>query len=530
VRHFWAGALQPILDTIVPAAILEIGAAGGKNTRLLAGWAREHGATLHVVDPVPQFDIDAMTRDGRVAVHIGLSLDVLPHLPAVEVALIDGDHNWYTVFNELRLLQEKARKQDRPTPVVIAHDVGWPCGRRDHYYDPETIPDSYRHPWLHVGFEDGRRPPWPKDVNNVTLCSATVEGGPRNGVLTAIEDFLAESDEPIAFSVLRRQDGLGVLVPGSRSTLHPGLDASVARVTAAVSKPSSGNQLIPRVIHRIWLGRDPIPDIFERFAESWRDHHPDWEMRLWRDETLPPLSCKGAYQDAADWTLGRGEDVSPELRALETWRVRYDIVRLELLRQLGGVVVDMDVEAIRPLDPLLDGVTAFAGFATQRRRVGNQVLGAVPGHPFFKFAVRKLAGSVRSAHTSGQRAGNGFLTRFLNERPEEVTIFPRETFHSPLTIEPPRRPDDFPEIYAVHHHLESYRAGAEDRIGRHERRLYEAQIEIARLEREQRRAVALASREEEKRIRAEERLAETVAKLERLSEAKQALRERLARR
>ena len=40
----------------------------------------------------------------------------------MDAALTDGDHNWYTVINELRLLREVARAHDAPLPVLILHD------------------------------------------------------------------------------------------------------------------------------------------------------------------------------------------------------------------------------------------------------------------------------------------------------------------------------------------------------------------------------------------------------------------------
>jgi mannosyltransferase OCH1-like enzyme len=228
----------------------------------------------------------------------------------------------------------------------------------------------------------------------------------------------------------------------------------------------NADQLIPRVIHRIWLGPDPVPDIFEQYAESWRHHHPDWEMRLWRDDNLPPLSCQAAYDRA------------------KSFKSRYDITRLEVLRQLGGVVIDLDVEALRPIDPLLGGVSAFVGKATMARRMGNQVLGAVPNHPLWERAIRELDKTAGVASSASQEAGPAFVSRMVQEHPEQVTIFPRDYFFSPLTIEPPQRPEDFPEIYAVHHSTESYRDGAEGEIVRLTRRLRDSQREILRLSNE----------------------------------------------
>ena len=66
---------------------------------------------LHVIDPVPAFDPDEHERrfGGRYVFHRDLSLNVLDRCGAFDVALIDGDHNWYTVYNELRVFRELPR-------------------------------------------------------------------------------------------------------------------------------------------------------------------------------------------------------------------------------------------------------------------------------------------------------------------------------------------------------------------------------------------------------------------------------------
>jgi inositol phosphorylceramide mannosyltransferase catalytic subunit len=221
---------------------------------------------------------------------------------------------------------------------------------------------------------------------------------------------------------------------------------------------------IPRVIHRIWLGPDPVPDEFESYAESWRRHHPEWELRLWRDEDLPELSCAAQ--------IGR----------TRRFKAIYDMTRLELLRQMGGVVIDLDVEALRPIDPLLEGVTAFVGRTSSGNRVGNQVIGAVARHPLLEHAIERLDDTAGKATNSSEEAGPAFLSRVVNEKPDGVAVYPRDYFYSPLTIEPPEDPDRFPSIYAVHHSTESYRPGPEGQIVRLERQLRKAQQEILRLQ------------------------------------------------
>ena len=219
-------------------------------------------------------------------------------------------------------------------------------------------------------------------------------------------------------------------------------------------------QQIPRVVHRIWLGSEPVPELFDHYAETWRRHHPGWELRLWRDEDLPPLSCAG------------------EIAKTKRFKSIYDMTRMELLRQQGGVIIDMDVEALRPIDPLLEGVSAFVGRTSRGSRVGNQVIGATPGHPLLEHAIRRLRDTAGVATNSSEEAGPAFFSRIVNERPQGVTVYPRNYFYSPLTIEPPARPDKFPDIYTVHHSTESYRPGPEGQILRLERQLRKAQSEI----------------------------------------------------
>jgi hypothetical protein len=121
--------------------------------------------------------------------------------------IIDGDHNYYTVSEELRLIAERAAGAN--LPLLLFHDVAWPHARRDDYFDPGLIPEDSRHPIAGTGggiFPDdpGLRPdgvPYPK--------SAAHEGGPRNGVLTAVEDFVAERED-LRLVVVPAFFGLGV--------------------------------------------------------------------------------------------------------------------------------------------------------------------------------------------------------------------------------------------------------------------------------------------------------------------------------
>src|SRR5882762_1215141 len=104
---FWKTVIEPIMRASGARRVVEIGALRGETT-VLALDALVADAELHVIDPLPEFDPAEHEQrfPGRYVFHRDLSLNVLPDAPPFDLALIDGDHNWYTVYNELRLLRD----------------------------------------------------------------------------------------------------------------------------------------------------------------------------------------------------------------------------------------------------------------------------------------------------------------------------------------------------------------------------------------------------------------------------------------
>ena len=107
---FRESVIRPMLATVRPQRVVEIGALRGDTTvELLRALGPD--AELHVIDPDPLFDpSDHEARlPGRYVFHRATSHATIPQLPAMDVALIDGDHNWFTVITELRLLDQIGR-------------------------------------------------------------------------------------------------------------------------------------------------------------------------------------------------------------------------------------------------------------------------------------------------------------------------------------------------------------------------------------------------------------------------------------
>jgi hypothetical protein len=221
---FWETVIEPLIAASGAKRIVEIGALRGETTALMLE-SLGPAAELHVIDPVPAFDPAEHERrfPGRYVFHRDLSLNVLPEAGAFDVALVDGDHNWYTVYNELRLLREASRREGRSLPLLILHDVLWPYGHRDLYYEPSQIPEEFRQPYARRGMMPGRADLMTAGGMNYTLHNALREGGPRNGVMTALDDFVAEHDEPLRRLVIPIYFGLAIVVEERMLDEHPAL-------------------------------------------------------------------------------------------------------------------------------------------------------------------------------------------------------------------------------------------------------------------------------------------------------------------
>ncbi len=214
MHRFWNIIIEPVLSMLEPEVVVEIGSDQGKNTVRLLEFCKNSNAVLHAVDPLPKFDVDALKKQyGRHFVfHKSLSLNAIPRIKSADVFLIDGDHNWYTVFNELKLIEKCVTDAEIPFPLVMLHDVAWPYGRRDLYYNPETIPDKFRKPYKQKGIRPDSTELLEEGGLNQHLNNSIYENDLQNGVLTAVEDFVKEAEHPIELLKLPGLSGLGILV------------------------------------------------------------------------------------------------------------------------------------------------------------------------------------------------------------------------------------------------------------------------------------------------------------------------------
>ena len=196
-------------------------------------------------------------------------------------------------------------------------------------------------------------------------------------------------------------------------------------------------QIIPKIIHRAWLGSKPMPEDAKRFLALQEKTCRDYEHLFWNEEVAKEL-----YPVM----------LSTSVKMLEDSRIqpvgKSDILRHELLRLFGGIWVDTDIEILRPFDELLDCSFFCAYESVTAVQVGTAILGCVPFHPLTNAMLTAIADNYAkdgppTKPMQQMSFGGPFLfTRLVNNFPD-VTILERRILY----------PFNKPRLPAALHHF-----------------------------------------------------------------------------
>ncbi|KAI8620498.1 nucleotide-diphospho-sugar transferase [Chytriomyces sp. MP71] len=142
------------------------------------------------------------------------------------------------------------------------------------------------------------------------------------------------------------------------------------------------NQLIPQFIHQSWKTHT-VPEKFNSWDQTWKHQNPDYNYILWNDQENEDLIRK-EYPWFLDTYLSYSHPIC-----------RADAARVFYLHRFGGVYVDLDIAAYKPLEGLLgEHQLVLAQMQTERRHakhgIPNGFMASKPGHGFWMHCARKM--------------------------------------------------------------------------------------------------------------------------------------------
>jgi len=203
--------------------------------------------------------------------------------------------------------------------------------------------------------------------------------------------------------------------------------------------------VIPPTAHRLWYGPRLMPDLYARFGKKWAkvNDHSVVDHLNYRPTILGELfdGC------GSTWEPNPGGGKVNNVTAVQ----RADIASYELLYEHGGVYLNCDIEARRPIAELIDGLDLFLVMEDQHF-VSNAVMGATAGHPFLRHVIDLIPDRIARmpGRPMNEQTGPHLLTEALATWHEPVAVFPPWAFMGARCGERPGA-DEYPDAYAVHH-------------------------------------------------------------------------------
>ncbi|MEY2702304.1 MAG: hypothetical protein RLY43_937 [Bacteroidota bacterium] len=191
--------------------------------------------------------------------------------------------------------------------------------------------------------------------------------------------------------------------------------------------------MIPKIIHYIWLGNN-MPSKAEKIIIKNNFYFNNYEVKLWTEKNCKinhPFFKKAIKE--------------------EKWAFASDILRFIVLRDYGGVYLDVDMEIIKPIDSLLN-VEGFSGYGNIDKYIYCGIIGSKKNNPL----INEIISEYLSIPVGKWPTSPEIMTKVYERNPiSSFIIHPAKYFY-------PKKDGDFKkydlsESFAIHHWHESWR-------------------------------------------------------------------------
>tara|TARA_Y100000034_G_scaffold126713_1_gene178370 strand:+ start:5660 stop:6433 length:774 start_codon:yes stop_codon:yes gene_type:complete len=239
---------------------------------------------------------------------------------------------------------------------------------------------------------------------------------------------------------------------------------------------------IPKIIHQIWIGGHPMPNALKDCIKTVKEKHPSWDYILWTDDNLPEnFSLRREYDGVEGF-----QKLCDSHPNVEFGR-KGDVLRMEVLWKYGGVYLDTDVEALKPIDKLLNGHELVMGYEHNNWK-GTAIIAAIAGSKMLEapmslikyrhtkrgfedlrneLMMSRVGQKQKYMSISPYLGGPGMWNRALHTSREEYYQTDKVKFYPPEYFYPwrygkakkikdwqvPSNSDDFPSTQHLIHHF-----------------------------------------------------------------------------
>lgn len=124
--------------------------------------------------------------------------------------------------------------------------------------------------------------------------------------------------------------------------------------------------MIPKIIHYVWVGRNPKSKLIQECIATWKKKLPNYQIIEWNEDNFD--IHENSYIEQA--------------YTAKKWAFVSDYIRAKAIYTQGGIYLDTDVRVLDRLDPLLND-KAFIGFENNEY-LSAAIFGAEKDHPLMK--------------------------------------------------------------------------------------------------------------------------------------------------